>query len=92
MTVRSHARFPGASTDNNDCEAVCQRDKPRTILGGELIERGTRRVVHERLQHGWAEARVELASEHGGRDVEAGAHLALGEAVDKLRDVVRELP
>lgn len=52
----------------------------------------THRVIHERLQHGRIEARVELAPEYGGRDVKAGAYLALGEAVYELRDVVREMP
>ena len=52
----------------------------------------THRVIHERLQYEWAEARVQLAPEHCGGYVEAGAHLTLGKAVYELRDVVREMP
>ena len=67
-------------------------DKEPTKSGGEIEKECTRQVIHERVQHGRVEARVELAPEYRGRDVEAGAHFALGEAVDKLRDVVREMP
>ena len=48
--------------------------------------------MHQRLQHARVKARVDLAPEHGGRDVEPAADLALREAVHVLRRVVREPP
>ena len=50
------------------------------------------RVIHERLQHGRVEARVKLAPEYRGGDVEAGADFSLCEAVYELRDIVCETP
>jgi hypothetical protein len=41
--------------------------KDRMEVGG----RSTHRVIHEWLEDGWTEARVQLAPEHGGRYVEA---------------------
>ena len=69
-----------------------ERDKQTTKSGGGGKGAETHRVIHERLQHGRIEARVELAPEYGGRDVKAGPYFSLGETVYELRDVVREMP
>ena len=59
--------------------------------GEERMSVGTHQVVvHERLDDHGVEACVQLTAEHRGGDVEAAADLALGEAVDVLRDVVGE--
>lgn len=68
--------------------------RTRSASARRAVQRGAgahQGALHERLQHRGREARVDLAAEHGGRDVEAGADLALREAVDELRRVVREL-
>ena len=96
FTVKSHARFSGANADRSVREPVYEekRDKQKAEFGeGSVGRKQThRRVIHERLKHGWAKARVQLAPKHRGGYVEARTYLALGEAVNELRDVVREMP
>lgn len=47
--------------------------------------------LHQTVQQGGTESRVQLTPKHGGGYVEAAAHLALREAVHELGGIVRQL-